>query len=228
MADGQLPLAFPHLPSLAEADFLPHEGTALALEFLARTPTWPDLRLALWGAPAAGKTHLLHIWAREQGATVVAGARLAEPFWPEGAVAIDDADQVGAEPALLHLLNAAAEAKRPVLLAARTPLARTGVRLPDLASRLRAITAVEIGPPDDAFLAALFGRLLAERQLRVAPWLQARILTRLPRTPSSIQRAVARLDYATLAAKSAVTPSLARAALSEWLGADAPLQRNSA
>ena len=53
-----------------------------------------------------------------------------------------DADAGADEATLLHLLNATAEARLPVLLAARTPPARWPVRLPDLASRLRAITAV--------------------------------------------------------------------------------------
>ncbi len=54
----------------------------------------------------------------------------------------------------------------PVLLAARAPPARWQFGLADLASRLRAITAVEIGPPEDTLLRILLARLLAERQLR--------------------------------------------------------------
>ena len=72
------------------------------------------------------------------------------------------------ETALLHLLNAAGEAGLPILLAAPAPPSRWPVRLPDLASRLRAITAVEIGPPEDALLRTLLARLLAERQLASA------------------------------------------------------------
>ena len=60
-----------------------------------------------------------------------------------GPLAIDDAD-TAPELALLHLLNAAAEAGFPVLLTGRSPPARWHIALPDLASRLRAATAVEI------------------------------------------------------------------------------------
>ncbi len=100
MADGQLALAFPHTPHLTEAELLPREGARLALEYLGRTETWPQRRLALWGGPGAGKTHLLHVWAREHGAAIVRGEALSEPLWPEGAVAVDDADRVASEPAL--------------------------------------------------------------------------------------------------------------------------------
>lgn len=215
MADGQLPLEFPHTPLLTEAGFLPRPGMRLALEFLGSTEAWPDHRLALWGGRGAGKTHLLHIWARERGATIIAGPSLQEPFWPESAVAVDDADQVPSEEAMLHVLNAAAEGGRPVLLTTSRPPGRLPIDLPDLASRLRATTAVEIGPADEDFLAALLTRLLADRQLLVGPALQAWILTRLPRSPAAVGDAVARLDHAALAAKSGVTRALAAHALAD-------------
>ncbi len=209
----QLPLTFPHTPHLTEAEFLPSPGTRLALEYLGRTASWPQGRLALWGGPGAGKTHLLHIWAREHGAAIVAGPELEEPIWPEGAVAVDDADQVPCEPCMLHLLNSAVEAGYPLLLTASRPPGRFAVGLRDLASRLRATTAVEIGPADDEFLAVLLAHLLAERQLPVAPGLQAWMLTRLPRTCSAVREAVTRLDRAQLAAKSGVSRALAAEAL---------------
>jgi chromosomal replication initiation ATPase DnaA len=215
MTDGQLALQFPYTPALTAVDFLPYPGNALALDFLAATPTWPGGRLSLWGAQGSGKSHLLHIWAAEHGAGIMPGAALREPFWPECAVAVDDADHTQSEEALLHLLNAAAEARRPLLLTSSQPPGRWRTRLPDLTSRLRAITAIEIGPADDAFLAALFDRLLADRQLTVRPDVKAWLLTQLPRSPAALREAAARLDAATLAAKAPVNRPLANAALAD-------------
>ncbi|HYZ63052.1 MAG TPA: hypothetical protein VE650_11415 [Acetobacteraceae bacterium] len=209
----QLPLAFPHRPNLTEADFLPNQGNRLALEFLAKTDEWPQRRLLLWGAAGTGKSHLLHIWACRHGAGLIQGPTLDAPIWPGGAVAIDDIDQAPSEPALLHLLNAASEAGLPVLMTAARPPGRRPVHLADLASRLRATNAVEIGPADEAFLATLLAKLLAERQLRVPAELRSWLLTRLPRTPSAIQAAVAQLDQAALAAGAAITRKLAERAL---------------
>ena len=93
-----------------------------------------------------------------------------------------------------------------VLLSGRTAPARWPVRLPDLSSRLRAITAVEIGPPDDRSAGALLIRLLADRQLRgqsdaVQEWL----LLRLPRSPAVLREAVARLDRASLVSRERIS-----------------------
>ncbi len=216
----QLPFLFPHTPHFTAAEFLPTAANQLALGFLANTTEWPQGRLALWGGPGTGKTHLLHVWAAEHGAALLKAASLNGAAWPGGACAIDDLDHIPDEPALLHVLNAAAEAGRPVLLAASRAPARLPIRLPDLASRLRATSAAEIGPADDPFLAALLARLVARRQMVLGPAVQAWLLARLPRTPGAIRDAVARLDRAALAAGSAVTRNLAAHALADLLHDD--------
>ena len=206
---GQLALPFVTDPRFTP-DFLETPSNAAALAWLGREP-WPGGRLALWGEAGAGKSHLLHLWAARTGAAVVR-VEAATSGPPERPVAIDDADAAPERP-LLHLLNAAAEAGWPVLLAARRPPARWGTVLPDLVSRLRAITAVEIGQPDEAMLRALLARLVAERQLAVPEAVQEWLLTRLPRTAGAMRDIAERLDGASLAARRPVTRAMAAALL---------------
>lgn len=215
MVFDQLPLPFQHQPTYAAADFLEAPSNEAALAWLDRTADWPDQRLALWGQAGCGKTHLLRLWAGPRGAALLEGPALRglPALPPAGGVALDDAAAMAEEPALLHLLNAAREARLPVLLAARTPPARWPVRLPDLASRLRAVTSVEIMPPEESLLRALLLRLLADRQLGVRPDLQDWLLLRLPRSPAALREAVARLDQAALAAGGAVTRQIAAAVM---------------
>jgi chromosomal replication initiation ATPase DnaA len=134
--------------------------------------------------------------------------------WPFAAVepldrpvAVDDADAAAEQP-LLHLLNAAGEAGLPVLLAGRAAPARWNPVLADLASRLRAITAVGIGPAEDALLRGLLARLLADRQLAVAEPVQDWLRLLLPRAQGALREAVARLDRAALAGGGRVTRGL--------------------
>ena len=211
MVSDQLPLPFPHQPPYAAADFLAAPSNEAALAWLDRTADWPDHRLAVWGQPGCGKTHLLRLWAGRHGAVLLVRPDLhGLPTLPaSGGVAVDDAAASTDEAALLHLLNAAREARLPVLLAARTPPARWPARLPDLASRLRAITAVEIHPPGDDLLTVLLMHLLADRQLNVAPPVQDWLLTHLPRSPSVLRQAVARLDRISLTFGKPITRALA-------------------
>jgi len=219
----QLPLPFPHQPAYAAADFLEAPSNEAALTWLDRVADWPDHRLALWGEPGCGKTHLLRLWAGRRGAALLAGPDLhGLPTLPAaGGVALDDADTIADEAALLHLLNAAREARLPVLLAARTPPARWPVHLPDLGSRLRAVTSVEILSPEESLLRALLLRLLADRQLAVRTDLQDWLLLRLPRSPAALREAVARLDQTALAAGGAVTRPIAAAVVAAMGGGNA-------
>ena len=212
-------LPFVHRPGFAGADFLEAPSNAAALNWLARPADWPDRRLALWGAAGCGKTHLLHLWAGRNGARLVAGPSLTE-LPPARPLAIDDADAAGDEAVLLHTLNAAAEARHPVLIAARVPPARWTTALPDLASRLRAITAVEIGAAEDSLLRMLLARLLAERQVPVTPPVQDWLLLRLPRSPAVLRETAARLDRARLSTRGPVTRALARLVLEDLLSSE--------
>lgn len=209
--DRQIPLPFAPVAIRFAAAVLEAPSNAAARAWLARTAQWPQLRLALWGPTASGKSRLLRDWAERRRGTIVAGRDLHFPP-PTGPLAIDDAHEA-APLALLHTLNAAQEAGHPVLLASALPPARWQVALPDLASRLRALVAVAIDAPEDTLLCALLARLLAERQLRVPEPTLAWLLARLPRTHAAIADAVARLDAAAQASGMSISPLLARQVL---------------
>ena len=224
LAARQLGLPFPHDPDFSATDFLSAPANQAARAWLDNVEKWPSGRLALFGEPDVGKTHLLQLWARRGQALRVRGPALAglmasiESTSDRRGVAIDDADLIADEPALLHLLNACAEAAVPVLLVGRAPPARWQVRLPDLASRLRAITAVEVEPPDDELLRSLLARLLAGRQLAVAAPVQAFLLTRLPRTAAALVETTCRLDRLALATGGRVTLRLAAQVVASFEG----------
>lgn len=207
----QLPLPFAEPSSFDPADFIDAPSNALARRWLDRPEGWTNGRLVLWGGPGHGKTFLAHMF----GAPILRGQDLRGFVLPTGPVTVDDADAVPDETALLHLLNAAAEAGQPVLLTAAAPPARQKITLPDLASRLRASLAVEIQPPEDALLTALLTRLAAERQLILNFQVQNFLLAHLPRTPGALREAVARLDRAALATGAKITRNLAATLLAD-------------
>lgn len=213
----QLPLPIAHAQSFARADFLGDDSNAEARAWLDRPRDWPNGRLLLWGPEGCGKTHLLRATAEREGWRVLDGCALRGLPEP-GPAAVDDADCLPDDRALLHLINLCMERGDRLLLASREPPSRWRIALPDLASRLRATTAVAIAPPGDDLLAALLAKLLADRQLRVAPEVQAWLLARLPRTPAALNEAVARLDQAGLVARLPITRALARATFGDWEG----------
>lgn len=229
----QLALPFPYNPRFIYSEFISAPSNAAARAWLGinqhvrSVPDWPDQRLALWGDSGTGKTHLLQIWAEKESALFLPGSILAQNssvYWLQKikeewvkALVIDDADIVSNPDSLLHLLNLAKELKLSIVLSGRYPPARWDVGLPDLHSRLRAITAVKIEQPEDQLLRILFLRLLAERQLVVSSSMIEWLIIRLPRTASAIREAVHRLDKATLADGGGVTRNLAIRVLEDLL-----------
>lgn len=214
MRTGQRAFDLPVKTGFGGVDFFVSDSNRDAFEWIERWPDWPARALALHGASGGGKTHLAHLWCERSGAALIAGPEVSEAIAPTAALAIDDADKAPEEP-LLHLYNSALERGASLLLTMRAPPASLSIALPDLASRLRALPLVGIGPPDDALLGAVLVKHFADRQIRVGPGLIAYLVKRIERSFAAAALVAARLDAAALSAARPITVKLAKAALEE-------------
>ena len=213
----QLPLSLPLREALGREDFLVAPANALAVRAIDDWPGWPNGKLALIGPAGAGKTHLAHVWAGEVQAEVVAAPTL-HPDMLEGLAAqkrvvVEDADTVAGLPAreraLFHLHNMVQAAQGQMLLTARTAPNRWALTLPDLASRMQAITTARLHPPDDALLSAVLIKLFNDRQITVSPALIRYLVARMERSFDAARSLVATLDARALAERRPVTRTLA-------------------
>ena len=210
----QLRLCFEHTPASGAEDFMPGSSNREALAWLARWPDWPGPALLLHGPPGCGKSHLARIWLTRTGGRCLAHAALAtadpneRPTW-----VLDDAEPVAHETALLSFYNRLRERGGHLLLTARRPVGAWTLRLPDLASRLRAAPAVAIGSPDDALLGAVLLKLFADRQLVVSEAVIEYLVRHMERSFDAAQATVAGLDAASLRQRRPITVALARSLL---------------
>jgi chromosomal replication initiation ATPase DnaA len=220
----QLPLDLAHAPAMGPEDFLSAPNNEAALAWIERWPGWPRHALAIHGPAGSGKTHLASIWRARAGAVPLALADLhrADPPQLLGAAPaclIDTGTWDGTAPfgeaALLHLSNWLKEEGRGLLIASRLPPARWPVALPDLRSRLSAMSAVAICAPDDALLAALLVKLFADRQLSVAPEVIDHLARRMERSCEAAGHLVEAIDKAALSAQRRIGVALAQAVLAQ-------------
>jgi chromosomal replication initiation ATPase DnaA len=217
MPARQLVLDLPHRTAQGRGDFLVAPSNAAAVAWIDRWPDWPAPGLALYGPPGSGKSHLAAVWQARSGATAVnaaslRGGRIEAPscVFEEGEAVLSDRE---AAEALFHLYNRIAAKGGHLLLAGVEPPARWSIGLADLGSRLRALPAVEIKPPDDEMLSGLFAKLFRDRQLAVPGEVILYLVQRMERSCAAVARAVETLDRASLAERRPITLPFARSAL---------------
>lgn len=213
-APRQLALALDHTESLTRDDFLVGPSNESALAMIERWPDWPNRVIALAGPAGSGKSHLAAIWAAQSGARFLSARALPETHLPAalatGALVVEDIAEDGLdERAMFHLLNLARQEEGWLLLTARTTPTQWTIALADLVSRLRAIPALLLAPPDDALLRAVIVKLFADRQLAVDENLVGYLVSRIERSFAAARSAVALLDQEALRRKRPVNRALA-------------------
>ena len=210
----QMPLGLPHRAALGRADFIVGRANHEAIDIIDRWPSWPERGVLLVGPAGSGKSHLTAIWQEASGAAAIAASKLAdgdvERLTAAAAIVVEDlhAGPVD-EAALFHLVNAAREAGAALLLTSRLGPTALRFRLPDLVSRLRAITMVELREPDDALLRQVLTKLFADRQLLIEPAVVDFIVMRMERSLEAANVIVDQLDADALAETRAITKRLA-------------------
>ncbi|MFI5029825.1 MAG: AAA family ATPase [Reyranellales bacterium] len=219
-----LDLALPP-PTFAREDFVISDGNREALAWIDRWPDWPAPALALSGPPGSGKTHLARIWAVQANAALLDAPDLEGKSVPDlaalteahAAILIDHADRA-AERAMFHLYNLMRERRGHLLLVAELPPAHWRIKLPDLASRLRAAPAVAVAPPDDELLGSIILKQLTDRQLHAGPGVVQYLVARMERSAEAARRVVAALDQRALSESREIDRRLAADVLAELAG----------
>jgi len=214
----QLPLAFGHEPASGRDDLVVSDPVSAAAGIIDRWPDWPSPVVIIIGPAGSGKSHLASVWQQRSDAQPIFDGGPADPVALAGlhAVLFEDADRLPLdETALFHVINQVRSAGTSLLITARGWPLTWGVTLPDLVSRLKAATTVEIGAPDDLLLTQVLFKLFADRQLLVDEKLVAYIVSRMERSLEAAQDIVERLDRLALARGAKVGRALAGEVLNE-------------
>lgn len=206
----QLPLELKLEPRFGREDFFVSPSNEMAWSLFEAWPAWPGNTVLMVGPAGAGKSHLGAIWAQRAGARVLAAADLPLADLPAvagaPAVLLEDADQApGVEAEFFHLINLIRERGGYLAILARAWPDSWGVRTPDLLSRLRLATAVEISAPDDALVRTVLVKLFLDRQLMVDTSVIEYLALRIERSLDAARQIVDAIDREALALARPVT-----------------------
>lgn len=210
-------------PSWDRAAFVSSPTNVQALAALDAWPAWPEGRLTLVGPAGTGKTHLARDWARRNGAVVIEAASTGNgpldlaPLRGRPLL-VEDVDRRSAgdlvdDETLFHLINMAGVDGGSLLLTGRLAPVAWDAGVPDLRSRLNALTVARIEEPDDIVLEAVLRRGFEAAGIRPAADLYPYLMARLPRSAPAALLAVATLDEAAINQGREVNKALASAVL---------------
>lgn len=226
----QLPLTLPVPPHFRLDQFDPR-GNEQALALLSGhlDGDGEQAPLLLFGASGVGKTHLLvaaTVRVRELGrwAGYLALSRWSDftgdaldALAAHDYLAIDEIERIAghrdAEIALFDLYNRCRDRGCTLLLAAREPLSRLPLVLPDLASRLSAASAVALNLLSETARRDLLRERARARGFDLEPAVIEFLFRRYPRDLPGLMALVERLDRESLAQQRRVTVPLVRSVL---------------
>ncbi len=217
-AGEQLPLAFSHEAAKGREDLLVSDRLAAAVSLIDAWPRWPSPVVILVGPPGSGKSHLASVWREASDAVDIhpLEGEDASTTAATGAVIFEDADRRGFDDtALFHVINSVRENGSFLLMTSRASPLSWPVSLPDLRSRLKAATVVELGPPDEALLSQLIVKLFADRQLHIDDRIVDYIVERMDRSFDAAITVVERIDTLALSRRTRITRALAAEVLGE-------------
>jgi chromosomal replication initiation ATPase DnaA len=216
----QLGLDLPTRTARGRDDFLVAPSNAMAVAMIENWRNWTGAKMVLTGPIGAGKTHLTHVWANAAQAKIISAGDLREdnvPDLAQSSIAVEDIPQIKgnaeAQIALFHLHNMVLAEGHSLLLTGAGSVAHWGLSLPDLVSRLQGALEASIDAPDDALLAAVLVKLLADRQLMPPPDVVPYLLKRMDRSFAAANKIVGALDRESLARKRPITRALAAVVL---------------
>ncbi|MGN6375105.1 MAG: HdaA/DnaA family protein [Sphingomonas sp.] len=193
MTQFALPFEWPADP--CDDEFLVSDSNTRAVHALEHWGTWPVMAALLVGPRKSGRSLLARIFAAKSGGTI-----------------IDDADRQP-EATIFHAWNRAQADRHPLLIVADAAPPAWTIRLPDLRSRLAATPILQLGPPDDVLMRALFERQFYRRGLDARPELVDWLIARVERSHIAVMRAVDVLDQEVLERRKRLSVPLARATL---------------
>lgn len=219
----QLTFELPHDAAMGREDYLVSDSNSKALELIDSWPEWPSNVVVLVGPTGSGKTHLVEIWKANSNAKLVPVNELGTieltSIAGDTPIAIDGAgdeelDQVG----LFHLINTIVAVDAQMLITSRRLPVTWGITLPDLSSRLRLATLIEVEEPDDNLLRQVLFKLFVDRQLDVEMAVIDYLVLRVERSLRAAVEVVHAIDQFTLREKRRITRPVAARVLAMLTG----------
>lgn len=221
MSTNQIPLPFVGFDRLDFDSYLPGRNEA-ALGYVIRTAEGKERgNLYLWGQPGTGKSHLLQAIStrasdHQMSVAYIPLDRIMDlsPGMLQGLemldlVCIDNLHLLAGleewEQALFHLFNRMRLEQKPLVMTAERSPQNSGIKLPDLRSRLSWDLVFHLQPLDEQGLTQALKQRARSRMFDFPDEVLDYLVKRVSRDANDLFTLLDRLDEASLASKKKIT-----------------------
>lgn len=205
----QLILGLPYRSAFGREDFVLAPCNRMAVQWIDWYQKWGSHASIVYGAKGCGKTHLSHIFSD----THINASDLTDDFYPTvKRLVVENIEQTTNEKALFHLFNWTKEQNIGLLMTARY---LPQFKLPDLSSRIAMIPKVEILPPDDDLIYAVFSKAFSDREIIVDGVVLEYATRYTERTFEAVHALIDLADTLSLSQNRRITIPIIKQALSE-------------
>ncbi len=206
---SQIPFDLSRPTDYSKDSFIVGASNEEAYQALADDENWANNMLAIIGPKGAGKTHIGHIWSKQQQALMLDGAKgfIPSSHYKGQSIWLDNAASSEDNP-LFALLNLALTGEiKALLLTDREMPSKWPAKLPDLVSRLRNIQIAHLSEPDDIVLFDIIAKLFDDCGLRVSEAVINYLMVHADRRVNNLRRLIADIDKAAAIEKANVSRS---------------------
>ena len=223
----QLVLGLNLKEALEKEDFFISSSNIEAVTLLDNTDRWGSGVLLLVGPKGSGKTHLSHVWCKENKAKYLELETILQEMEKglnHDLVCVEDIDiyenaerqkKSKIEEGIFHLINSVGSRGGKLLISSSKMPNALSIDLKDLESRLQSFSKTNIKEPDDSLVMALLLKYFNDRQIYIKHSSLAYIASRINRTYSSIYEFVNYVDHKSLVLKAKLTRPFIDTALAQ-------------
>jgi chromosomal replication initiation ATPase DnaA len=202
------------LPLIQQPDFTSYsyfvsESNLPAYHLVELWPNWPFKCYVVCGPAGYGKTHLGHILNDLTDGIFIKAANITtevlETIQPNQSYIVDDVHLIPQPQLLFHFYNLTVEKGCSVVYLSDVPPSQRDMGLPDLNSRLRSLSVIELPPPDDNLCRAIIKKVFLDLQINVADEVVEYMLAHMSRSLTDIHRTIGVLNQKSMELKRNIT-----------------------
>ena len=214
---NQLIIEFKFEKNFKDQDFYVSNSNKHVYKIINIWPRWEKKFLNISGKKFSGKTHLINIFEKKNGALKIDAKELKNNILDElkfnQNIIIENLNENINEKLLYSIYNLVDLENKYLVVTSNIPISEINFKLQDLKSRCNNFIISEIYDPDDDLIYALIIKNLSDRQILIDKKLVDYIIKRIDRSYGKISNFIYKIDEISLKEKKPIDFKIIKTAL---------------